>query len=186
MKTDKQLYAIFAAQPEWIFELTEQSSPGECELKSVALKAIDQTADAVIVPRRETSELTVIEFQFQDDPEIYARTAIEMALLQQQHGMRRVRGMVFFRYASHDPKTEPWCDVIQSYTLRDLLERLAERRPDHPLVAVFQPVLMTSDSALEARAAEFYTQIKYSELESRVKSTLEDVFVNWLDSDSSP
>ena len=38
MKTDKQMYRIFAANPQWIFELTGMESPGVCELQAVALK----------------------------------------------------------------------------------------------------------------------------------------------------
>lgn len=51
MKTDKQLYAIFGANPEWIIELTAIPSPGECELKSVTIKGIKQEADAVLYPK---------------------------------------------------------------------------------------------------------------------------------------
>ena len=32
MKTDKQVYSIFAANPQWIFELTGLESPGPCKL----------------------------------------------------------------------------------------------------------------------------------------------------------
>jgi hypothetical protein len=181
MKTDKQLYAIFAACPQWIFELTGLDSPGDCELKAVVLKALEQQSDGVIFPKDPAEELTVVEFQFQDDPTIYARTAIEMALLQQEHAMREVQGIIFFRYPSLDPHTEPWCRIIRSYPLRDILESLAQRDPAHPLVAVFRPVLLSSEETLEKHAAEYYNQIKNSTLSEPVKSTLLEVFVNWLE-----
>lgn len=75
MKTDKQLYELFSAQPLWIFELTGLKPPGKCELQSIVLKAIEQQADAVVVPESVNEPLTVVEFQFQDDPQIYTRVA---------------------------------------------------------------------------------------------------------------
>jgi hypothetical protein len=181
MKTDKHLYKIFAACPQWIFELTGLESPGECEWQAVALKALEQNSDGVIFPKDPAEALTVVEFQFQEDPTIYARTAIEMALLQIEHQMRPVQGIIFFRYDYLDPKTEPWYQSIRSYLLRDVLESLAQRQPDHPLVAVFQPVLLSNEETLEKQAALYYNQINTSPLPETVKTTLLDVFVSWLE-----
>ena len=181
MKTDKQLFAIFSAKPEWIFELTDLESPGECDLQAIVLKALEQQADAVVVPRNPAEKLTVVEFQFQDDPQIYTRVAIEMALVQQQQDMREVQGIIFFRYPGLDPLTEPWRQIIRSYTLREMLESLAQRSPEHPLVAVFQPVLLSNEQTLEAHAVEYYRQIRTSDLSEDIKQTLLDVFVNWLE-----
>jgi hypothetical protein len=181
MKTDKQLYAIFAANPQWIFELTGLDSPGECELKAVALKALEQQTDGVIFPRNSAEKLTVVEFQFQEDATIYARTVIAMALVQQEQGMREVQGVIFFRYPGLDPQTEPWRRVIHSYPLRDVVESLAQRDASHPLVAVFRPVLLSNEETLEKHAREYYNQIKSSALAEPVKSTLLEVFVNWLE-----
>jgi len=181
MKTDKQLYAIFAGNPQWIFELTELDSPGECELKAVSLKALEQASDAVVFPKDKKEALTVVEFQFQEDPSIYTRTAIEMALLQQEHPTRDVQGVIFFRYPSLDPQTEPWRRVIRSFQFREVLDSLAQRVAGHPLVAVFQPILLSNEKTLEKHAGEYYNQIKNSALADTLKSTLLEVFVNWLE-----
>jgi predicted transposase YdaD len=181
MKTDKNLHTIFAACPQWIFELTGLDSPGECEWKAVVLKALEQKPDGVIFPADPARPLTVVEFQFQDDPAIYARTVIEMALLQQEHGMRAVQGLIFFRFPSLDPQTEPWRQVIGAYSLREVLKSLAQRAPGHPLVALFQPVLLSNEETLEKHAAAYYNQIKISGLAEPVKTVLLDVFVNWLE-----
>ena len=52
MKTDKELYRIFEAAPEWVFELAGLPSPGKSTLQSVTVKALERgaQADAVIVP----------------------------------------------------------------------------------------------------------------------------------------
>ena len=70
MKTDKQLFQIFAAMPEWLFELTGLASPGACSLQSFTLKALHRDADGVIVPKDPHQPLTVVEFQFQKDETI--------------------------------------------------------------------------------------------------------------------
>jgi hypothetical protein len=49
------------------------------------------------------------------------------------------------------------------------------------LVAVFKPLLVEDDVALEAEAAGYYRTIKYSELPTACKTSLLDVFVSWLE-----
>lgn len=78
MKTDKQIFKIFAAEPQWLFELTDLKSPGECVLQAVALKAVEHGCDGLVVPNNPRQPLTVVEFQFQMDPQIYTRTVREM------------------------------------------------------------------------------------------------------------
>ena len=181
MITDPHLYAIFQAVPAWIFDLAEREPPKDPELKSITLKAIERRCDAVVFHAGHRDKITVIEFQFDNSADIYARTAEEMALIQQESGMPEVEGIIFFRYPHLDPKTEPWCNIIQSLQLRDVLERLAQRSPDHPLVAVFQPVLLTNEQTLEERAADFYNQIKSSDIDDKARTTLLDVFVSWIE-----
>ena len=50
MKTDKQLYRIFEANPDWVFQLARLPSPGKSSLRSVTIKALERNADGVIVP----------------------------------------------------------------------------------------------------------------------------------------
>jgi len=95
--------------------------------------------------------------------------------------MRLVQGVIFFRYPKHDPQTAPWSQIIHSYSLGDMLESLAERSPAHPLVAVFQPVLQSSEQALAAHAADYYHQIRVSDAAETLKQTMRDIFVNWLE-----
>jgi predicted transposase YdaD len=182
MHTDKQLYQIFSANPEWLFELTGLASPGASRMQSASLKALDQTADCVIVPEADSQPITVAEFQFQPDEAIYTRTVIEMALVQQEFGMRAVRGLIVFRRDGHDPRTEPWNRVIDSFSLDQMLDDLERREPDHPLVAVFKPILISDDDTLGRTAVEYFRTLRDSDkLDERMRSTLLDVFVNWLE-----
>jgi len=94
MKTDKQIYSIFSLQPRWFFDLTRMKWPGPCQWKSVSFKAIEQTTDGVLYPNDVAELLTVAEFQAQFDAFIYARIAIEMAMLQREEQNRGVQGVV--------------------------------------------------------------------------------------------
>ena len=67
MKTDKQLFKIFEAVPEWLFELTGLPSPGSSTLQSFTVKALERAADGLVVPEAADQPLTVVEFQFQKD-----------------------------------------------------------------------------------------------------------------------
>jgi hypothetical protein len=79
-----------------------------------------------------------------------------------------------------DPQTKPWTSVVRSIVLPDEVRRLAERSPEHPLVAVFQPLLAERESDLEQRAGGFFRTIKNSKLKKVVEQALEEVFVSWL------
>ncbi len=180
MKTDKELYRVFAAVPDWLFLLTGLPSPGKCSLRSFTVKALERDADGVVVPKDPMQPLTVVEFQFRKDETIYTRTVVEMAAVQEASQMRAVQGIIFFQNNGLDPRTQPWKHVVRSFVLRDVLEALESEQPDHPLVAVSKPLLVAADGTLEAEAVRHYRTIKSSDLESRAKTALLDVFVSWL------
>src|SRR5437762_956247 len=119
MKTDKELYRIFAAAPEWVFELAGLPSPGESTLQSFTVKALERRADGVIVPELPDQPLTIIEFQFQPDDTIYRRIVVEMVALQDAFPERVVQGVIFFGYNHLDPRTAPWTQVVRSCVLPD-------------------------------------------------------------------
>jgi len=141
---------------------------------------LERRTDAVIVPEALTPPLSVIEFQFGENPQIYTRTAQKMAAVQEEFDMREVQGIVFFGDAKFDPQTKPWTRIVRSIVLPDEVRRLAERHPEHPLVAVFQPLLAASETELEQKAGGFFRTIKRSKLKEGVKEALEEVFTNWL------
>jgi hypothetical protein len=69
---------------------------------------------------------------------------------------------------------------VRSIVLPDELRRLAKRRPDHPLVAAFQPLLAESEAELEQNAGGFFRSIRSSTLKQGGKEALEEVFLSWL------
>ena len=180
METDKQLYRVFGAQPQWVFELAELPPVGKCAMRSLAVKTLERRADGVIVPQSPVPPLSVIEFQFGENPQIYTRTVQKMAAVQEEFDMREVQGVIFFGEPRLDPRTKPWTSLVRSIVLPDELRRLAECSPGHPLVAAFQPLLAESESELEMKAGGFYHTIKTSKLNTDAKEALEEVFLSWL------
>ena len=180
METDKQLYRIFEAQPQWVLQLAGLPPVGKCVMRSFTVKMLERRTDAVIVPEALDQPLSVVEFQFVKNPCIYTRTVQKMAAIQEEFGLREVQGIIFFGDQRFDPQTKPWTNVVRSIALTDELRRLAEHTPEHPLVAVFQPLLAERETDLEREAGGFYRTIKRSRLQQGVKETLAEVFVNWL------
>lgn len=45
METDKQLYRVFSAQPQWVFELAELPPVGKCAMRSLAVKTFLHNQD---------------------------------------------------------------------------------------------------------------------------------------------
>ncbi len=181
METDKQLFLIIQANPEWFFDLIAQQSPGECRMRSETFKALQRTPDVLIEPTNPKGDLFLAEFQLQLDPEIYLRVVEAMTGAQRKYGMRRVRGAILFGSASLDPKTEPWNSVVETYVLRDCIVSLEQRNPTHPLVALFKPLLEPDEAVLERKALDYYRSIKNSPAEVRQVDVLLEVFVSWLE-----
>lgn len=181
MKTDKQLFQIFSAMPEWLFDLTRLPSPGACEMRSFTVKELQRDPDSVFVPLDVQQPLTVAEFQFQWDENIYTRIVIEMAAVQEAHRQRPVQGVIIFGKPGLDPRTAPWTQVVRSVLLQDVLNDLRQRQPEHPLVHVLEPLLEPDDDTLESTAAGHYRALKECDLDNRRREVLLDVFVNWLE-----
>ncbi len=112
METDKQLYRVFGAQPQWVFELAELPPVGKCAMRSLAVKTLERRADGVIVPQSPVPPLSVIEFQFNENPQIYTRTVQKMAAVQEEFDMREVQGVIFFGEPRLDPRTKPWTSLV--------------------------------------------------------------------------
>jgi predicted transposase YdaD len=180
METDKQLYRVFGAHPAWIFELSGLPPVGNCTMRSLTVKTLERRSDGVVIPNSGEGRLWVIEFQFGENPQIYTRTVQKMAAVQEEFNMREVQGIIFFGEGRLDPQTKPWAGLVRSIVLPDELRRLAERSPDHPLVAAFQPLLAETESELEREAGCFFQTIKTSKLKKGVKQALEEVFLSWL------
>jgi len=181
MKTDKQIFQIFQAQPQWVFLLAGEPSPGECRFESVTFKAIETHCDGILVPEAVEEKLTVVEIQGYHDAHIYERVAIEMAMVQRQNAGREVQGMIIFLDESLDPKTEPWTRIIRSISLRESIAQIQTAEPHHPLAAVFSPLLIESDEVLEREAGPCYNWIQQSELPPTVRKTLAEVFINLIE-----
>ena len=181
MRTDKQLLRIFEAVPDWIFQLAGLPSPGRSTLRSITIKELERSADAVVVPDVPDQPLTVVEFQFQKDERVYTRTVMEMAAIQELHAMLTVHGLIFFGYNNLDPQTVPWNRVVRSFLLPELLTALERERSEHPLIAVFKPLLDPDEQSVEREAIDHYRAIKYGDLPASCKATLLEVFVSWLE-----
>ena len=159
MENDKQIYMIFQVEPQWLYLLAGWHSPGPSRFESVTFKAIESRSDGILVCDAVDGPMTVVEVQGYYDLNIYARTALEMALLQKQNPHREIRGIILFLDPTLDPKTIPWTRIIQSISLVEAIAKLQKVDPQHPMIAVFQPLLIENDENLEREAGPCYTRI---------------------------
>ena len=180
MDTDKHLYEIFEAYPQWVFELTGRPWPGRCRFQSVTIKAIQRSADGVLIPDVKEESILVVEFQMYPDPQVYGRLVVEMAIIQEEHAGREVQGILIFGSKELDPKTAPWTQVVSVYYLDEMLTELEKSSPNHPLVALFQPLIEKSNKRLQENASRYYTQIESLTTDERLKAKLTGVFIDWL------
>ena len=125
--------------------------------------------------------MTVVEVQGYYDQNIYARTALEMSMLQKQNPHREIRGIILFLDPTLDPKTIPWTRIIQSISLAEAVNRVQKDDPHHPIIAVFQPLLIENSENLEREAGVCYARIKNSMLPQPSKEILLEVFLSWIE-----
>lgn len=181
MPSDKQLFEIFSERPDWLYLLLGLTWPGAARFRSVALKAVERTADGVLEPESEEEDLWVVEFQMARDRLIYARVAIQMALLQIEHAGRTVRGAVVFGQPRLDPRTPPFDAVVVSVDLPALYGQLSDERPHHPLVSLLRPITTADADAVIASAPEDYNRITSDpSLTPEGRNRLGTVFITWL------
>ncbi len=180
MNSDKHLYEIFEAYPQWVFDLTGRRWPGPCRFQSVTIKAIQRSADGVLIPEVTGEAILVLEFQMFRDPQIYGRVVVEMAVIQEEHSGREVQGILIFGSKELDPQTAPWSRVVSAYYLDEMLTELEKSCPDHPLIALFQPLIEKDDKRLQENASQYYTQIEVFAADERLKVKLTSVFIDWL------
>jgi predicted transposase YdaD len=189
MKTDTQIYTLLGADPDFLYRLTDGIEVhGPYLFGALDVKGLARRTDGVLMPQREEEGIWVIEFQAQPDPLIYHRLVQEVGLVGERHPTRAVRGFVLFAEAALDPATEPWHSLLardadaplrRAY-LPDVLRRLAQDVPDHPLLAVFLPYLEDDLERLRGRAPAVYSQLKAAAVPPQARQYCLDVFQSWL------
>ena len=180
MDTDKQLFQLFAACPEWLFELAGLEPPGASEFRSFTVKELERRTDGLIVPKNPKQPLTIVEFQFSRDDAIYRRVVSEMLAAQEAFRGRMVRGLILFGSRRCDPKTEPWTQLVQAIVIDEAVEAFRKKHLRHPLTAVLQPVIEARDDVLESTAVDSFRTIEQSSLSQHRKEILSTVFLDWI------
>ncbi|KPA10043.1 transposase [Candidatus Magnetomorum sp. HK-1] len=79
MKTDKELYKIFSAYPNYLFKCASIRKKTTYTMQSVTLKEFERRTDGLLAPKDPKAPTYITEFQAQKDANIYHRLAMEMA-----------------------------------------------------------------------------------------------------------
>ncbi len=180
MRTDKHVYEVFEARPQWLLDLLGRTQTSRCRFQSVVLKAIERQCDGVLDFEDSTLPLIVNEWQFYDDPWIYNRVVVSMSLLQEQNPGRKVEGLIVFGSRHLDPQSAPWTKVVTFAYLDELIPELSRRSPNHPLPALFAPLMEPDDETLRRSASSCYNKIVEATDDEHVRAKMLGVFVDWI------
>ena len=189
MQTDKHIYLLLGADPEFLGLLTGGLRiAGPYEFEAIDVKALERRIDGVVLPEQPEEPIWAIEVQAQRDPAIYHRLLIDMGLVGERHLGREVRGLLLFISPAQDPKTEPWHSAmvrdpelpIRRVYLSDVLKRLERTQPDHPLLATFLPYLIDDREQLRDQAPLAYRRLQQAPLSDPVRRRCLEVFQSWL------
>ena len=184
VKTDKQIYLLLAAHADAFRLLTGGIElPGPYRGRSVAFKELERRADHVFEPESGTGPVYIIEIQAQPRGDVYDRLVLELVLYRKAHPGQTVYGLVIFLDAGCDEPDSPWVGslgtgpLLRPVYLDAVLAQAREREPDHPLLAVFLP-LLANDRELAERAPAAWRQLE--NLTEPGSKVLLDVFLSWL------
>ncbi|MDS4019371.1 MAG: DUF2887 domain-containing protein [Candidatus Competibacter sp.] len=184
MKTDKQIYLLLGTGTDAFRFLTGGIElPGPYRGRSVAFKELERRADHVFEPESGAGPAYIIEIQAQRGGDVYDRLVLELVLYRKAHPGRAVYGLVIFLDAGCDEPDSPWVDslgtgpLLRPVYLDAVLEKAREREPDHPLLAVFLP-LLADERDLAGRAPAAWRQLE--SLTEPGSKVLLDVFLSWL------
>ena len=189
MRTATQIYTLLSADADFLYRLTDGIEVrGPYLFEALDVKGLARRTDGVLMPQREEEGIWVIEFQAQADPLIYHRLVQEIGLVGERHPTRTVRGFILFAKAAFDPGTEPWHSLmardadapLRRAYLPDVLRRLAQEVPDHPLLGVFLPYLEDDLERLRCRAPAVYSQLQRAPVPPQARQYCLDVFQSWL------
>ena len=189
MHTDKHIYLLLGADPEFMGLLTDGLRiAGPYDFEAIDVKAPERRIDGVVLPEQPEEPIWAIEVQAQRDPAIYHRLLIDMGLVGERHLGREVRGLLLFISPAQDPKTEPWHSAIvrdpqlpiRRVYLIDVLKRLERTQPDHPLLATFLPYLIDDREQLREQAPLAYRHIQQAPLPDTARRRCLEVFQSWL------
>jgi predicted transposase YdaD len=189
MHSDKHIYLLLGADPEFLHRLTGLRIKGRYRFDALDVKALERRIDGVVVPEDEAEPIWAIEVQAWRDPAIYHRLLIDMGLLGERYPGREVRGLLLFISPGHDPKTPPWDDCLTKATahcplrrlyLVEVLDQLRTSEPEHPLLARSLPYLVEDRDRLREQAPLAYRRLKQSSLPDTARRQCLDVFQSWL------
>ncbi len=187
MKTDKEFYKLFSADPKRLFELIGIPAQVDYTMKSITLKDFELRMDGFLESDDKNEPVYFVEFQGYPDETIYHRIIKAMAVYGETHPERPIRGMILFTKESLDPKTKPWYNLTQFkdqgfkvYYFDEMLKKLEEKEMHHPLVSVFKPYLIEDQEVLKEESKKWYVALEDGVLNKRVRDIYCTVFIRWM------
>lgn len=185
MRSDKQLYQLLAAVPEWFTPLTGIPLRGTYRFEAMSLKALEKAVDGVLLPETAGEPVYLIEFQAYDDAQIYHRSLWSLHYWH-LHREEPAQAVLWFSDVSFDPKTAPWHELGRqdnpAFHVVYLAEILAKLPENHPLCALFLPFYEEKAEVLEQKLPAAYETLKeYQQtLPASKQAILLEVFFSWL------
>ncbi len=192
MTTDTAFFEIFESNPARFEELTDLAMPDFKSASSRTLKkTLQVSCDLLFEPIRKDATHWIAELQMYFDHSIFNRADLARAMvwknlnkpfdcLRMGYLPREVKGIVIFGDRTLLPANQDRHSGIEFLFLDELIEKLRERNPDSPLLAVLAP-LTVDDKELEKQAATYYNSIKVNpSLTDDERRVLGDVFIHFI------
>ena len=189
--SDKQFFELFRSEPDLLKDILNLAPDGLFTFDAIVEKKFQMEIDGYFQSRKTGSPDYVVEFQGykRKEYDIYHRIVRSMShvSLSREMGLKQVHGVVIFTDAALDTLSRPWHymttdndPLLVVLFLKDALDDLEKRKPDHPLVSTFAPFLAKNKKELKVNAPAFYRRILKADVTPKVKKTMARVFESFM------
>jgi len=186
MKTDAQFFRIFQIQPNLVNLLLENRPEFDYSYKAETIKGLERQIDGVFYPEDSSAPILILEVQGYRQKDVYHRLLESVAGLSRRHNCRPTHGAVLFLRREYDPKTKPFYELsrsgviwFQALYLEEARERLMQREPNHPLVALLFPLFAGGNDRFKKAMRNHYRTLADAKLAPEVKDVYLNVFISW-------
>ncbi len=188
MKTDKLFHEYFQLVPQTLFELFQINPGCTYQFTSPVLKESERRMDGLLEPNTPGHPRYFLELQGYPDDSIYWRLVEEIGRFhapKPELNRTRWHAFLLFLDATYDPGPDTLGDLnhglmpwLTTGVLSDLLSKVA--KPSAAL-NVLQPLIVSSTTIIETKAAEWISEIQQSpELDQRIQNRLVELLVQFV------
>ncbi len=197
MKSDKEFFVVYEADPSKLYEVIKMPYPKDgAECRTEQRKEIEKTADSTVIPNDPNEKALIVENQGYRTENLHSRALVSTGLFLDRYPDRECEVHLIYLTRTlnphslttssgkkrKNPKPLPCSNFDpDDHYLDERIREIAKTDPDNPLVSVFFPLLERDKTKLLANFQKHYDNLEQTPgLQTKAREKWRDVFQLWL------